>query len=107
MSENLGGKVTAPFTPDQVASLNAYQQSETFHPFTCGRDECREANPDASLAPAEDGWHCTVRGCRYRQDWAHGFMADWTWRTHVPVAPSGSDDTANIQQALDLFRSSK
>ena len=45
--------VSAPFTDDQVASLNAYQAAGSGHPFTCGPDGCQ------AVAQAErDGWRC-------------------------------------------------
>jgi hypothetical protein len=34
----MGDEVSAPFTDDQVASLNAYQAEGAWHPFTCGID---------------------------------------------------------------------
>lgn len=64
--------VSAPFTDDQVASLNVYQADRVAHPFTCGGAECREV-----LRATPRGWVCP--GCDYRQEWAHSFMADWTW----------------------------
>ncbi len=68
--------IRAPFSPHQVACLNAYQQIGTFHPFTCGvsHEEGRQvlvARPNGFICPDED--------CGYRQDWAHAFMADETW----------------------------
>jgi len=73
-------KVTrAPWAPDQVASLNAYQATGIMHPFTCGDHECRAAaHPkQATLIAYPDGWYCPR--CRYTQDWAHTWMADWSW----------------------------
>jgi hypothetical protein len=57
-------EIQAPFTPEQVAALNRFQQNENGHPFTCanGRDF---ATPE--------GWVCPY--CDYTQDWAHEFMA--------------------------------
>lgn len=72
-------KVEAPFTPDQVASLNAYQVAGIMHPFTCGGGQARGHN-GIRLIAAEDGWHCASDTCDYRQDWAHAFMADWSWK---------------------------
>jgi hypothetical protein len=65
--------VRAPFTEDQVASLNAFQESGAFHPFTCGTDGCR-----GLLVATGEGWHCP--GCDYRQLSAWAWMADWSWR---------------------------
>ncbi len=62
-------KITAPWTPEQVGSLSAYQDSGRFHPFTC---------PDHSqqgiLIPTINGWICQF--CDYKQDWAHAFMGE-------------------------------
>ncbi len=65
--------MSAPFTDEQVASLNAYQEAGTGHPFTCGGQDCREI-----LRAERDGWRCLR--CDYRQGWAHAFMADWSWQ---------------------------
>ncbi len=75
----------SPWTPDQVASLNAYQQSGVMHPFTCGDTECRRVCSEP-LAARGDGWYCMR--CGYTQDWAHAWMADWSWR--APVSRLGS-----------------
>lgn len=77
--------VYAPFTDDQVNSLNAYQVAGVMHPFTCGnRSErshvWRDGDGDLGLLMATPaGWTCPQ--CDYTQDWAHGFMADWSWRS--------------------------
>jgi hypothetical protein len=66
--------VSSPWTDEQVAHLNAFQQAGRFHPFTCGlRDQHRD-NPGILVA-ARDGWSCPANGCDYRQNWAHPFMA--------------------------------
>jgi len=71
--------VRAPFTPAQVASLNGYQASASFHGFTCGDDACPGADGErAALRAQEDGWHCPA--CPYTQDWAHDSMADGSWQ---------------------------
>ena len=68
--------VWAPFTDEQVASLNAYQMGRVGHPFTCGTDNCR-----GILRATHDGWHC--RNCAYRQSWAWSWMTDWSWQRHT------------------------
>jgi hypothetical protein len=68
----------APWSDDQVASLNAFQAAGVLHPFTCGGERCR-----AVLMAEADGWHCPA-GCGYKQTWAHPFMADWSWKKFVP-----------------------
>ena len=67
--------ITAPFTPDQVDSLNGWQHNPV-HPFTCGNSNCPVVH--AVLVAAEDGWHCPE--CGFFQNWAHDFMTDWSWR---------------------------
>lgn len=66
--------VTAPWTDDQVANLNRFQQVGVFHPFTCGRRDEHGDDPGVLLAE-RDGWHCPAAGCGYTQTWAHPFMA--------------------------------
>lgn len=78
---NLGDRVAASkrvFNADQVASLNAYQVAGVMHPFTCGhRDHSTE------LVAHPDGWYCPITKTKV-QDWAHGFMADWSWTSMSP-----------------------
>ena len=79
-----GGKVLAPFTDDQVASLNAYQESEHVHPYTCGSQSCpgRDVAGDLPMAADRGGLHCIGGACgmAYTQTWAHAWTADWSWR---------------------------
>jgi hypothetical protein len=70
------GRSVPPWTPEEVASLNGYQWSGVFHPFTCGNAECR-----AILVATESGWTCP--DCEYRQAWAHQIMANGAWRETV------------------------
>jgi hypothetical protein len=68
-------KVVAPFTEDQVNSLNDYQTIGPYHPFTCGNDNCHHI----TLIATRDGWECP--NChKWRQNWCHPFMADWSWK---------------------------
>ena len=53
----------APWTPEQVAALNAWQTGSATHPYTCPN------NSSARLVPTADGWVC--EGCDYTQSWAH------------------------------------
>jgi hypothetical protein len=79
-------RVEAPFTPDQVESLNGYQVSGVMHPFTCGR--CRDelgiwedgTINDRLLVATEAGWTCPT--CDNTQNWAWPWMADGSWRGH-------------------------
>jgi hypothetical protein len=69
-------QVRAPFTPEQVRNLFAYQQAGRFHPFTCGNrgdGKHYENGIDlGGLIPTVRGWVCMY--CDYKQDWAHEFM---------------------------------
>lgn len=60
-------RIEAPFTPEQVTALNAWQQRAGFHPFTCGYDSSHVLNATAA------GWSCPHDD--YVQTWAHDFMA--------------------------------
>jgi hypothetical protein len=76
--------IRAPFTPEQVHALNAWQANDRVHGFTCGNDRTDAAHvayqlqhPDqdfGQLVATAEGWVCPV--CTYRQDWAHDFMAE-------------------------------
>jgi hypothetical protein len=75
--------VTAPWTLEEVAALNDYQQNGRFHPFTCGNDRSDDVHVAYAalhrdrdlglLVATAGGWHCPV--CGYFQNWAHDFMA--------------------------------
>lgn len=71
----------APWTEDQVASLNAYQEESESSPFVC-------MNGGHILVAAEDGWFCEIcKGfCNINvtQNWCHDWMADWSWK-HRPA----------------------
>ena len=79
------GILVAPWSEDQVKSLNAYQACSWRHPFTCG-----EREPDGTehvLVATSRGWYCLrcfARGRGYAQSWCHAFMADWSWN-HDPL----------------------
>lgn len=70
--------IEAPWTPEQVANLRAWQACRWVHPFTCGpcRDKLGTRGPgwfnDRVLTPTVDGWVCVT--CAYTQNWAHDFM---------------------------------
>lgn len=59
--------IEAPFTLAQVNALNAYQQTGTFHPYTCINRHDGEA--ERVLVAYVDGFRCPT--CNYRQTWAH------------------------------------
>jgi hypothetical protein len=72
---SLGPQVNAPWTQDQVASLNSYQASGRFHPFTGERGPKGE---ETALIATKEGW-VEKDGGPVVQTWAHQFMTDWTW----------------------------
>jgi hypothetical protein len=63
----------APFTPDQVKALNAYQEAGMLHPFTCPGDH-EHCYDRRELIATTSGWVCQCG--RYTQDWAHDFMTN-------------------------------
>lgn len=65
-------KKEAPFTEDEIASLNEYQDSGYMHPFTC------VCGGHTNLVATKDGWICNK--CAYKQNWCHNFMANWGWK---------------------------
>ena len=68
-------QINAPWTPDQVDSLNAYQRGGLFHEYTWGEHQTLIATPE--------GWR-TAPGEPVYQNWAHGFTANWSWlATHL------------------------
>lgn len=67
------------FTPDEVKSLNEYQNSGIFHPFTCGSDVRTEHEDGEGLLVAnENGWYCPY--CPYVQSYAPAWMRDGSWK---------------------------
>lgn len=72
------------FTADEVKSLNEYQHSGAFHPFTCGSDvRLDHEDGEGLLVATEDGWICSY--CDYTQRWAHPWMKDGSWKAKSPL----------------------
>jgi hypothetical protein len=75
-------QISAPWTAEQVAALNRWQDAAHVHPFTCGGNRTdathrayQASHPDqdfGQLVATENGWACPA--CGYRQSWAHDFM---------------------------------
>ncbi|MFN9114681.1 MAG: hypothetical protein ACK5XN_31860 [Bacteroidota bacterium] len=61
------GYVKAPWTPHQVANLNAFQKDKKYHPFT--RD-------GKILIATTEGW-VTEEGGDVVQDWAWDIMVNY------------------------------
>lgn len=83
--------VDAPWTDDQVASLNGFQTCGYTHPFTgsVGRDGERYV-----LIATQEGW-IEVEGGPVVQRWAHPFMADWSWKSDIGIAGVNKADLAS------------
>ena len=77
-------RANAPWTVDQVASLNAYQDCGFCHPFTGAHGVVLVATRDGWVEPTEPGEPASER---IVQSWAHVFMADWSWRAMRQVRP--------------------
>ncbi len=78
-----GRMIRAPWTEDQVNSLNGYQACGFHHPFTFG-DEPNKVD----LIATTDGW-VAIEGGSVVQDWAHSFMLNWEWKLSDPYGPDG------------------
>lgn len=67
-------KLHAPWTDEQVRSLNGFQRSGVMHEFTCPHGH-------GALTAFGGGWLCMREpDCLYRQKWAWSFMADGSWK---------------------------
>jgi hypothetical protein len=64
---------TEIWTQDQVDSLNAFQQSDKFHPFT-------SPITNKDLVATIYGWVEKTNSSQIVQTWAHDFMLDWSWK---------------------------
>ena len=66
--------IHAPFTPEQVDVLSAYQQLGITHPYTCRLRSQHEG--EGILIATTQGWKCSEDKCNYTQDWALKSTAD-------------------------------
>ena len=74
-------KSEAPWSPEEVTSINDFQESGVMHPFTCGSGQRTDASHNhqgGTLVATTNGWICPY--CSYTQDWCHEFMANGLWR---------------------------
>lgn len=71
-------KKSAPWTQDEVDSLNACQADGRVHEFT-------SVNGHILIATLE-GW-LAVPGGEVVQTWAHSFMCDWSWQRFFDPVP--------------------
>lgn len=83
----------APYTPEEIISLNEFQNSGVYPSFTCHNSH--EGNN--ILVATCEGWVCPT--CDYKQDWCHNFMADGSWKKSIEAikAWQRSHPTAEMQ----------
>lgn len=63
------GFIHAPFSSEQVDTLNKFQRLGYVHEFTCPENH---GGADRTLYATREGWRCPH--CAYQQDWAHEGM---------------------------------
>lgn len=73
--------IEAPWSEDQVNSLNGWQNNDRVHPFTGTRKPNGE---ETKLIATKNGW-VEFEGGPIVQKWAHHFMADWSWKEPNPI----------------------
>ena len=87
-------KINSPFTGDQVTSINGFQKSAHWHPFTCGKEGCQGiliAQHVGLFCPDCHGWF---------QRWVHDFMANGEWKRLDELseaAEKGIDEFKKVQ----------
>lgn len=69
------GQIRAPFTDDQVASINAYQRSDTPRPYSC---RARPGPRHGLLIATADRFGCP--DCDYTRQGCYVWLGDWAWR---------------------------
>lgn len=69
-------KIFAPWTPEQVESLNRYQREGLGHPFTCEKRKMLHPydGTETVLIATVKGWVCPEFHCDYTQNWAWDAM---------------------------------
>lgn len=72
-------RVEAPWSDDQVASLNGFQACGLHHPFTGTRGPNGE---ETILIATSAGW-IEREGGPVVQTWAYDLMTDWSWKERV------------------------
>lgn len=65
----------SPWTPEEVDHINAWQDCEYVHPYTCPCDH-PETDDEVLLAADETGLHCPEPSCEYEQSWVHRTTSD-------------------------------
>ena len=83
----------APWTPEQVECLQAFQTSKFVHPFT---GESGPNGEETVLIPTTEGWHAEVGG-PVVQTWAHDFMLVWK-------DPNTSPGLNNLEAFMEMMQ---
>lgn len=88
----------APFEPEQVESINGFQEAGLMHPFTCPCDH----HDESVLVATVDAMVCPDDDCEYRQSWVHDFMADGSWSDILDSFPEVlKQAVASARQVVD------
>jgi hypothetical protein len=69
----------APWTNEQVANIQSFQDSGRMHPFTCANQASHIDGSRDPLEPHIYGMVCKADGCGYIQTWVHDFMVTEDW----------------------------
>jgi hypothetical protein len=88
--------IKAPWSDEQVTSLNAYQNCNECHPFTGTRKPNGDETP---LIATPAGWIEEENG-PVVQDWAHSWMTNWEWRTMTKPIKRSLNDRAVLDGKL-------
>lgn len=98
--------IYAPWTDEQVAALNEFQEAGFFHPFTCGNrgdgnHHWHGSGDLGQLVATKDGWIC--RDCDYTQGWAHAMMANRELIESQRAFWADLHDRAAVQDAVQTL----
>lgn len=88
--------ISAPFTGEQVQSMNGFQTRSMMHPMTCRADDCRVTYGAGPMTATTLGWMC--RHCDYRQDWTFIFTADWSWVQHADMITAVFSNVTTVKE---------
>ncbi len=91
-------RIVAPFTQEQVVSLNNFQMWGTFHPFTGTNHDGQKVD----LKATRRGWVADCNG-KPVQKWAHKFMTDWSWHPRKGPAKKTKDIPGTEVKVGDLL----
>lgn len=93
------GKIYAPWTPEQVDALNAFQRLGYVHPYTCSG---HEGDGNRDLIATRAGWICCH--CDYKQGWAHVGMLNPPPDPIAAMWRESAETLADIQLRVTALR---